>query len=66
MHVDSRGRNCDVPFKRFHLQALDAVRCAVSLVDETSLSHAIYSSRKGFIVVPLIHATGMELEIIKP
>lgn len=53
-------------FAMFHLSAIDAVRSASSLAEESKLIYAIYSQENGFIVVPLVQPNGLELEIIKP
>ncbi len=50
----------------FHVNAIDAVRNASLLAEESKLTYAIYSQENGFIVVPLVQANGLELEIIKP
>jgi hypothetical protein len=50
----------------FHIKAIDAVRSASSLAEESKLTYAIYSQADGFIVVPLDQPNGLELEIIKP
>ncbi len=50
----------------FYVDAIDAVRSASSLAENTNLAHAIYSQASGFVVTLLIQPNGSELEIIKP
>jgi hypothetical protein len=50
----------------FFNDAFNAVRGCTLLVEENNVAYAIYALRRGFKVKKLIHANGMELEIIKP
>lgn len=57
---------CNEGFTMFHVNAIDAVRSASSLAEQSNCAYAIYSQANGFIVVPLTQPNGSELEIIKP
>lgn len=50
----------------FFNDAFNAVRGCTLLAEENNVAYAIYALRRGFKVRKLIHANGMELEIIKP
>jgi len=46
--------------------AIDAIRSATFLAEQSKLAHAIYAYGTSFTVKQLTEASGLELEIIKP